>query len=68
MEKTEEIKQERIKIHINELESFVRSCDNKVLKHAYLLGEEKVSFKDAGRIARLIAEFELDCKCASKPI
>lgn len=66
--KAAELREERIKERIKELEKSVKSCDAKSLKQAYILGEERTSMEDARKISMLIAQFELDCGCTMKPI
>lgn len=57
---------QRIENRIQELEKSVTLCDSKSISRAYILGEEKTTLKDAERITRLIAQFELDCGCFIK--
>lgn len=56
-------KQEKIKVRIKDLESYVKNCDSKALRTAYYLGVEETNLIDIRDIAKLIAKFELDCKC-----
>lgn len=66
--KSEEKRLARIEERIKELGKSVKSCNSQVVRQAYILGVESTSMKDATRIGRLIAKFELDCECLKKHI
>jgi len=57
-------RKERIAGRIKELESSAKDCNYKSIRQAYLLGEEDTTEEDVKKIGKLIAEFELFCKCS----
>ena len=58
------MEKERIEKRIKELELSVKDCNYNSIRHAYLLGEENTTEEDVKKIGKLIAEFELFCKCS----
>ena len=55
---------ERIEKRIKEFESSVKNCNYSSIRQAYLLGEEDTTEEEVMKIGKLIAEFELFCKCS----
>lgn len=65
--RSEELIKQRVEQRIKDLENYVNNCNYRSLRTAYLLGEESKSMGQTEKIAKLVAQFELDCGCYIKP-